>query len=235
MGIYTDLANSNRVTSGPGVGLDRSSGGQLLSKAALHDPTVSPALAASNEVSVIPEQTDAGVADTYTLTLDFYGALKGTSVTTAAIAYDAVDTAIESAIDTAAAALPSWTNSDISVAMAGAAGLDDGTVTLTFDGASVAEIPCVVTLAATGFTATTPITRTAGKADRKALQALFDLNVVSGTVHDSPNAPTDWVRPESTGQTRARYQLIRDLAVLASQEDGTDEIIDAVAALYPVN
>lgn len=233
MGIYTDLASTNPIPAKPRVGLDRSSGEQLLAAAGKHDPDVRTAFAARNEVAVIPEQTDAGAADTYTLTFTFYGALKGTVLTTAAIAYNAVDTAIESAIDTALAGLAGWTNGDVAVTMAGLAGLDDGSVTLTFSGTSVDATPCVVTLTATGFTATGPITRTEGRTNRKALQALYDLNVISGTAVEAPNAPTDWVRPASNGQSRPRFQLIRDLALQATVEDGTDEIYNAVVALYP--
>lgn len=233
MGIYTDLTSSTEIPSSGRIGLDRSCGEQLRAAAYQHDPDIGALYAARDEVAVIPEQTDASTADTYTLTVEFYGDLKGQSFTTGSIAYNAVATAIETAIDTAAAGLPGWSAGDISVSMAGAAGLDDGAVTLTFDGSSVSNTPAVVTLTPTGFTATGPITRTAGRPDRKALQALFELNVVSGTIHDAPDAPSDWVRPASNGQTRPRYQLIRDLAIIATQEDGTDEVYNKVKSLYP--
>lgn len=237
MGIYTDLATSEPIGPQPQVGLDRSSGQQLLSKAAQADPDVLAAYAASNEQTVIPEQVNGTPAlDTYTLSFTFYGALKDVPVTaTGMIVLEAVDTVIEAAIDSALnGVVPGWTNGDVSVSMAGAAGLDDGSVTLDFDGASVAGTPVTVTLTPIGFVASGPITRTPGQTDRKALMALFELNVVEGTVHDSPNAPTDWVRPESNGQSRPRYQLIRDLARVASTEDGTDAVTDTVNALYPV-
>lgn len=236
MGLYTDLASGSELGPKPRAGLDRSSAQQLLAKAYEIDPVVTGAYAAANEVAVILQQTDAGATDTFTLTITLYGALKGKSFTTAAIAYNAVASAIETAIDVAAtsAAVTGWTNGDIDVTMAGAAGIDDGTVTLTFAGTGVAGTPAVVALTPTGFTATGTISRsTVGRTDRKALKALYDLNVVAGTVHDSPNAPSDWTRPASNGQTRPRYDLIRALAILATQEDGTDLIYDAVAALYP--
>lgn len=236
MGIYTDLATgSGSITpTKPRVGLDRASGEQLLQKAAQHDPDVAAAYAAANEVTVIPEQTDAGAADTYTLTITFFGALAGTAVTTAAIAYNAVDTVIESAIDTAASGLPSWTNSDISVSMAGAAGLDDGTVTLTFDGTSVANTPAVVTLTPTGFNATAGISRSSfGSGDRKAVNAMYDLNVIEGPLWGAGETPV-LTRPASNGQSRPRFQLIRDLAIEAAVEEGSDAVYDAVTALYPV-
>jgi hypothetical protein len=60
--------------------------------------------------------------------------------TTAAIAYNATATTIETAIDLAATGqITGWINGDITVSMSGAAGLSDGTVTLTFDGVSVTQ------------------------------------------------------------------------------------------------
>jgi len=237
MGIYTDLASTSPIPGKPRVGLDRTSGEQLLSKAALHDPSVGSAYAGADEVSVIPEQTDAGAADTYTITLEFPTVAGGTTVTTAAIAYNAVPATIEGAIDTAmtSASFPSWTNADISVSGSGAAGIDDGTVTLTFDGTSVNNIPCLVTWTATGFTANGSTTRsTPGQVDRKAAQALFELNVISGSLWNSGEQPSGLTRPASNGQSRPRYQLIRDLAIQAAVENGKDYIYDAVVALYPV-
>ena len=234
MGIYTELASTNPIPSKPRVGLDRSSGEQLLAKAAKHDPDVGSAYAAADEVSVIPEQTDAGAADTYTITVNLTAL--GVSFTTAAIAYNAVDTAIESAIDSAATGVVSgWTNGDISVSMGGAAGLDDGTVTLTFDGDSVSSNPALVSITPTGFTEVGSISRTTpGSVGRKAAQALFELNVISGSLWNSGETPS-LTRPASNGQSRPRYQLIRDLAVMAAAEDGTDDIYDAVIDLYPTS
>lgn len=235
MGIYVDLANSSQIPAKPRVGLDRSSGEQLAAKGRAVDPVVTGLFAAANEVATIPEQTDAGAADTYTLTVTFYGALTGKSFTTAGIAFNAVATTIEAAIDTAAASVvPSWTNSDISVAMVGSAGLDDGAVSLTFDGLSVDATPAVVTLTPTGFVATGPIVRTTpGRGDRKAAKALFDMNVIAGSLWNSGENPSGLTRPAYNGQSRPRFQLIRDLAVMAAVEDGRDEIFTQVMALYP--
>lgn len=234
MGLYTDLASTNPIPAAPRVGLDRSSGEQLLAKATQIDPVVVGSFAAANEVSVIPEQTDAGVGDTYTLTIEL--PVKKKTFTTAAIAYNAVAATIEAAIDTAATGVVSgWTNSDISVSMSGAAGLDDGTVTLTFDGASVVNTPALVSLTATGFNATGPITRsTPGRGDRKAAKALFDMNVIAGSLWNSGAAPSGLTRPDSNGQSRPRRQLILDLALQAAIEDGKDDIYNQVAALYPL-
>jgi hypothetical protein len=240
MGIYTTLTTNSQVigpAAKPRVGLDRSSAEQLLNKALVFDPSIRTAFAAQDEVQTIPEQTDAGVGDTYTLTFTFprQNAGKGLVFTTAGIAYDAVDTVIETAIDVAATAATwtAWTNADISVSMAAAAGLDDGTVTLTFDGASVTEEPFeITTLAATGFTSVGDAVRTTGgQLDRRATQTLYDLGVIEGTLQDSAEAPT-WTRPTSKLLKRPRLSLIQDLAVQTVWEDGTDDAHDAVAALY---
>jgi hypothetical protein len=237
MGIYTNLATGSVsiAPAKPRSGLSRSSAEQLLSKASEHDPLIGSAYAAKDEVQTIPEQTDSGVADTYTLTISLPRLAIGT-FTTGAIAYDAVASAIETAIDVAAtsAGVTDWTNADISVAQAGAAGVSDGAVTLTFDGASVTEQPVEATvLTATGFTAVEPVVRTTGgQPDREATQALFELNVVSGTLQQSAEAPSDWVRPASVGQSRPRAGLIKDLAIQTIWEDGTDDTYNAIAALY---
>lgn len=237
MGLFTDLASIDQIGPKQRVGLNRASAEQLLSKAHLHDPSAASAYAAADAAITLVEETDAGAADTYTLTFTFNGGTNdGTSVTTAAIAYNAVDTAIESAIDTAftTASFPSWTNADISVAMGGAAGLDDGTVTLTFDGASVTGQSVTVSLTATGFTSVNSAT-TDGQGARKAVQALFDLNVVSGTLHAVGSAPTDWVKPASNGQSRPRRDLIKSLCLEAAKEEGNDNVYDTVMALYPLH
>lgn len=228
MGIYADLLAGGAFGNSPRVGLHRSSAEQVKAQISLVDPLLSTAHALVNEVATIPEQTDAGATDTYTLTLTFYGKLAGTVYTTAAIAYDAVASTIAAAIVTAGA-----TEGHITAAMGGSAGLDDGTVMLTFSGATVAGVPCVVTLTPTGFTASGPITRAPGSPGRKALQALYELNVVAGTVHVVPAAPADWTRPASNGQSRPRYDLIKKLAIEASNEDGTPHVYEAVKALYP--
>lgn len=233
MGFYTDLTTNSAAigTSAPRAGIDRASASQLLQKAAQHDPDVPASLASRDEVTVIPEQTSAGVADTYTLTFTFPN-LSQADITTGSIAYDAVDTVIEAAIDTAFAAFPSWTNADISVAMSGAAGLDDGTVTLTFDGVSVASTPSIVSMTPTGWTQDGVITRTGGQGDRKALAALLALNVLSGTVHDI-GGTVSFTRPDSVGQSRPRTGLIYDLAIVTVVEEGSDDVFNTLAPLYP--
>lgn len=236
MGIYTDLANGGLAAvtaSKPRVGHPRSAAEQLLSKSLDIDPNIGSTYAGADEVSVIPEQTDSGAADTYTITVNLTAL--GVSFTTAAIAYNAVNTVIETAIDVAATAatFPTWTNADISVSMAGAAGISDGTVTLTFDGASVNNTPALVSITPTGFTEVGSTSRTtAGQGDRKATEALYDLNVVEGTLQGSGDVPS-WTKPATNGATKPRTKLIKALALQTIVEDGTEDAYDALVALYP--
>ena len=235
MGVFTNLATLSQSIKAakPRVGLDRSSAEQLLNKAAILDPTIRTAYAAADEVQTIPHQSSSGAGDTYTLTVVLPKLASGT-FTTAGIAYDATAATIETAIDVAAtaAAVTSWTNGDITVAEAGSAGVSDGAVTLTFDGASVTEQPVdVVVLTATGWTKDgTEVRTTGGQVDREATQALYDMGVVAGSLQKSGDTPT-WTKPTALLK-RPRYGLIQDLAVQAVYEDGDDAAYDAVAALY---
>ena len=99
--------------------------------------TVEGSTAPTDEVQVVQQYVRAPTGGDYTITVDDN---VNAPVTTAAIAYDDADTVIQAAIDTAmtSASYPSWTNADITVLDGGSAGLSDGTVTLTFDGTSVA-------------------------------------------------------------------------------------------------
>jgi hypothetical protein len=238
MGYMQNLAvGASTITPAkPRVGLDRQSAEALLSHGTIAgNPGLPATYDVVDEVQIIPEQTTAGVADTYTLTIDLPNLAVGT-FTTAAIAYDAVDTAIETAIDSAAttAAVTGWTNADISVSMAGAAGLDDGTVTLTFDGASVTGQPVtLIDLTATGWTEDGTITRSVtGQVARNATKALFDMNVIAGALQGSGEAPT-WTKPDMNGRARPGTNVIRDLALQTIVEDGTEDAYDAIVALYP--
>ena len=235
MGIYTDLATGSSTIKAakPRVGLGRASAEALLAQAEKFDPTIASDYAAQDEVQTIPEQTDAGAGDTYTLNIVIPKI--AINITTAAIAYDATAATIEAAIDTAATAATwtDWTNADISVAEENSAGLDDGYITLTFDGDSVTERGVeVIVLTATGFTKSGVSARTTGgQTDRKATMALFYLGVVTGTLQDSVEAPSDWTKPAALVK-RPRYGLIKDLAHQAAVEDGSDDVITAVNALY---
>ena len=92
----------------------------------------------TDEVQVLAQFVRAPSGGTYTL---YFEDEDGNSFTTAGIAYNANAAALLSAVSLAAtnASYPSWTNGDISISESGSAGLSDGTVTITFDGASVDE------------------------------------------------------------------------------------------------
>ncbi len=89
-----------------------------------------------DEIQVIAQYARAPSGGTYTL---YFDDNVETPLTTAAIAFDATAATIETAVDTAFTAYPSWTNGDVAVTESGSAGISDGTVTLTFDGTSVDE------------------------------------------------------------------------------------------------
>jgi len=188
---------------------------------------------AVDEVQTIAQQLAAGAGDTFTLTFDI-PRVSGGKFTTAAIAYDATAATIETAIDVAAtaAALFGWTNGDITVADSGTKGVSDGTVTLTFDGASVTENPVVLgVLTATGFTKTGVLARTAkGQTNRYAGQLINDLGIASVTYYYSGEAVT-LTRPRL--KKSPRLALVIDLARQAAADDGNNLIWDALRAVYP--
>lgn len=231
MGIYTDLASSTQIPSSGRVGLDRSSAGQLLNKAAMGDLGVRAGFGAQSAVTRIAAHTGTPTGGNYTLTVSI--PTLGVEFTTASIAYNAAAATIETAIDTASPA--SVPNGDLAVTEEGSAGLSDGYIDITAEDA-VANMPVHITINDVDMAGGSPgevTLTTAGQGNRKAAQALFDMNVVSGALWTSGLAVSGLTRPASVGQTRPRYQLIRDLAIMAAVEDGSDSIYDAVMALYP--
>ena len=71
---------------------------------------------------------------------------------------------------------------------------------------------------------------------RPALQCLYELNVISGTIPVLNASPTDWVKPDTNGQTRPRAKVIKALALEADVENAStvaDAMYDAIEALYP--
>ena len=236
MGIYTNLITGGQTLKAakPRVGLGRASAEFLLN--AKNDSAAATGFTAADEIQTLVEQTDAGVGDTYTLTISLPRLLVGT-FTTAAIAYDAINTTIETAIDVAATAagVTDWTNADISVAMGAAAGLDDGNITLTFDGDSVTGQPVAVSvLTATGFTKSGVFVRgTSGQPIRNASQALFELGIVAGTLNNCLAAPTDWVKPTATVVKKPRMNVIKDIMCQVDFENGNSLTSAVIAVLYP--
>jgi len=93
--------------------------------------------ATSDEVQTIAQFQVNPAGGTYTLSGENSAS---ESWTTAAIAYNAIASAVESAIDTAATGqITGWTNGDIAVTETGTLGLTDGDVILTFNGTSVTQ------------------------------------------------------------------------------------------------
>lgn len=90
--------------------------------------------AANDEV----QSLTASGATAGTFTMDIYISGYDTPFTTAAIAYNANQATIQSAVDTALATLPGYTNGDVAVTNAGTADLN--ATTLTFSGTSVDEL-----------------------------------------------------------------------------------------------
>lgn len=192
---------------------------------------------ATDEVTTIPSQEVAfgfDDNDTWVLTIELIR-LDMTFSTGNMYHTDTSET-IQTSINQAAKAanIPGWTDDDISVAETGDAGISNGDVTLTFDGDSVKEQPVLVTAEPTGFTWFGEIERTTpGQTDRPAMQELFATSVVSGTLHNSGEAPTDWVKPRTSGQTRPRARRVLQLGIAACQEDGTDYVMQEILRLYP--
>jgi archaellum component FlaF (FlaF/FlaG flagellin family) len=100
-----------------------------------------------DEVQVIAQYIRAPSGGTYTLTFDD-GVAAECPLTTGAIAFDDDAAAIQTIVDTAMATYlaSSYTPGDITVTDSGATGLDDGTVTLTFDGTVVDDKDWLLTI-----------------------------------------------------------------------------------------
>lgn len=135
MGVLSDFLTGSRTQdpSASPVSGDRSVQRELEGViAAMGDPPYPSGYTAGNEVQAIAEHGEGAAGGTFTLTFSLYG---GVSFTTAAINHNANAAAILSAINSAASAVPGWTNGDIAVT---GGPLTTDPVVLTFSGASVA-------------------------------------------------------------------------------------------------
>lgn len=182
MGMFTDyLANSKMISNAAdSKGADRIAKIQLNRiKDRTGDPGYPTAFAARDEVQSIAAFPDTVVSGNYTLTLTFND---GTTVTTAALAYNANAATIETAINTAANGnITGWADGDIGVS---GGDLTANAVVLTFDGNSVdslrhsaASIDSANTLAEAAAGAVT--TTTPGAAMIPEVQSIA---IYSGTV-----------------------------------------------------
>lgn len=138
MGLYADFLTQTIVVdkTEPQVGLDRIAYNELVALQDRVDPSHPTQCEAKDEVQVMTKFSGTVSGGNFTVTIVDE---LGISHTTANLAYDALAAAIETAIDVKMTAdgYASWTNADISVALAG--DLTANSATVTFDGASVTE------------------------------------------------------------------------------------------------
>jgi archaellum component FlaF (FlaF/FlaG flagellin family) len=101
----------------------------------------------TDEIQVIAQYIRAASGGTYTLTFDD-GVAAECPLTTGIIGFDDDAAAIQTIVDTAMTTYlsSSYTPGDITVTDSGATGLDDGTVTLTFDGTVVDDKAWLATI-----------------------------------------------------------------------------------------
>lgn len=169
-----------------------------------------------------------------TFTLEFVLASDET-FTTAAIAFNAAASVIETAIDTAAtaASIVGWTNGDISVA---GGDLNTNPVTLTFDGTSVKEqnhdLVVMDDGSLTGGGSGGAITTTTeGQSDRLGYGILTQYGIVAGTVPAEDVVPTALVVAASPGERLFSAETIRAIALeIAVAEGNNVAIYDAIVA-----
>jgi hypothetical protein len=230
-------------TTEPRVGLNRSAAEQVKQWDTVNDDiaAIRTAFAAKDAVISIAQHVATVSGGTFTLTFtapSIDGVGNSETFTTAAIAYNATAATIETAIDVAAtsASITGWTNGDITVAEAGSAGLSDGACTFTCDGNSLDDMQVTASIDGSsltgGGTAGAVTYTTYGQAAQVSKQALYDMNVVSGTQNDVGVAPS-WTKPASNGQSRPRLALIKKLALDCALVDGSSEVYTEVLRLYP--
>lgn len=194
-------------------------------------PDTPASMAAADEVITIGQHTGGPSSGQYKITVDL---ANGESFTTADIAYDAIDSAIETAIDVAAtaAAITGWTNGDISVAGATPGdGLDLGDVTFTFDGASVTEASHSMSIAqgTTPFDAGdvgTVTTVTTGQTKRVGWAMLVAYGIAAGTIPAEGELPTDDLT-RGPG-SRLSNETIRAIASDIAVEEGNAALAEAI-------
>jgi len=189
----------------------------------------------TDEVQRIARYAANPSGGTFTLTFNITGQ---PAVTTAPIAYNAGAATVEAAIDAAFTAATdvataiSWTNSDISVT-AESTNLLGGYLQLTYDGNSVDETnqgQAIIDgsgLTHAGFGAA--VTKTAnGSATREALNILFHLGVVTGSVNAAGAAAEFTLGPARTYGRMPSDDLIRALARDAAIAEASDLVYNQI-------
>jgi len=158
--------------------------------------------------------------------------------TTANLAWNAADSAIESAIDTAAPA--SISAGEINVNSVNN-NITDGDTYFTCNGANVAEMPVLFTttnINISGGGTLGAVTRTeSGQGDRPAAQALVDLSIISGqnwwAAGDDPSELYDATANAVGWVDRPSLRVVRWLGKACAVEEGTPYVYDYLETLFP--
>lgn len=134
MGVFTDLSEGVAAIGASNPGIDKNVRRELKGLGIVTgDPVLTGVEISANEVQTITQFSVNPVTPaTYTLTFNLFG---GYTYTTAAIAFGANAATVQTAVDTAVAAYPSYVAGHIAVT---GGGLNAAAFTLTFSGASVA-------------------------------------------------------------------------------------------------
>lgn len=231
MGIFSDL-EANALTIDfvePRVGNQRADVQEIFDqRTRLGDIAYPVGYTAVDEEQEIPDVTADG--GTYTITFNTYG---GISFTTEALDFDADDSAIQDAVDTAAAVIADYTAGDIVI---GGGSIDTAPITIAYTGASVSGkpqgLPTVtssLTNSAAPVAAPVATEEVAGQTDRTPWALLRVLGVivgpppVQGTVSDVVRATTSMVNPHFPSQN-----LIRALAREAAAQDRLPAVEQAI-------
>jgi hypothetical protein len=192
----------------------------------------------SDEVQTINQFANNPTGGTFTLTIDLQGE---DPFTTAPIAFDAIASEIETAIDVAATAaeVAGWTNSDITVA-AETTDLTDGDITLTFDGGSVDELlHTLSTVDPAALVLLDPLddpaeeTATPGQENRTAWAALFAAGIFTGTLPEQGNAPSSITAAGGFvgSPHRLSTDAIKALCLQAAIDDERSELYQELLAI----
>lgn len=235
MGIFADYIAGTRsvaVTS-PRSGLGRALTQELRGYRDNFDPDLTTAYTARNEVQSIAFNTNID-GGTYKLKINLYD---GTTYTTADIAYTANAATIQTALDTAS---PS-TVPNGAVAVSGG-NIATANVVLTYSGVGLANknhgLAELVDEALTdgGVGVATPVVTvtTVGNPARAALQILFTLGVLVGTVPVQGGTFAATAGDRTLGKFPS-IDLIKALARDASIDDGDDGLYTDILTVLGIS